>query len=125
MSLLGNLVWLLFGGFLTGLGYLVLGAVMCLTIVGIPFGLQAIKVGLASFAPFGMEIEEAPGSGGALQTVANLIWLVFAGWALAVHHLFWGLVLALTIIGLPFAQQHIKLIPISLFPFGKVLVRRG
>jgi uncharacterized membrane protein YccF (DUF307 family) len=122
MSLLGNIIWLIFGGFLAGLGYILGGLVLCLTIVGIPFGLQAIQLGVATMAPFGKEVKTNERSGGLLSLVFDVIWLLIAGWEIAVAHLIGGAILAITIIGLPFAKQHFKLIPVALFPFNYELV---
>ncbi|MFZ6030894.1 MAG: YccF domain-containing protein [Chloroflexota bacterium] len=121
MSCLGNIIWLIFGGFISGMGYIVGGLLTCITIVGIPFGVQAIKLGLATMAPFGMEIHTTADSGGFWQTVFNVIWAVLFGWEIAVAHLTSALILAITIVGLPFAAQHLKLAPLALFPFGKEL----
>ena len=121
MTFLGNLVWLIFGGLLAGLGYIIGGLVMCLTIVGIPFGLQNIKLGIATFAPFGKEIVEVPDANSPLRVLFNILWLVLFGWAIASAHLVSAALLAITIIGIPFALQHIKLIPLALFPFGRDL----
>lgn len=123
MSFLGNLVWLVFGGLLSGLGYILGGLVLCLTIIGIPFGLQSIKVGIATFAPFGKEVREVRESGGCLRIVFDVIWIFLFGWEIAVVHLVHAGILALTIIGIPFAIQHIKLIPVSLLPFERELRR--
>lgn len=121
MSLLGNLVWLIFGGLLSALAWMVSGLLLCLTIIGIPFGLQAFKIGVATLAPFGKRIVEAPDANSILRVVFNVVWIILFGWELAVAHLVWAGVLALTVIGLPFAAQHIKLIPLSLMPFGREL----
>ena len=121
MTLLGNLIWLVFGGLISGIAWIIAGLGLCLTIIGIPFGLQAMKVGVATLAPFGKEVRELPDANSILRVVFNLIWIVLFGWELAVAHLVWALVLAVTIIGLPFAKQHIKLIPIALMPFGREL----
>jgi uncharacterized membrane protein YccF (DUF307 family) len=121
MSLLGNIIWLLFGGFIAGLGYILGGLLICLTIVGIPFGLQAVKIGVATMAPFGKENVVTPEAGSLICTVFNIIWVVFLGWEIAVAHLVSALTLFVTIIGIPFAMQHLKLIPIALFPFGREL----
>lgn len=121
MSLLGNLIWLIFGGFLAGIGYILGGVLVCLTIVGIPFGQQAIKLGVATMTPFGREIVPAPEAGSLLNMILNLVWLLVLGWGIALTHLTSGLILAVTIIGLPFALQHFKLIPLALFPFGREL----
>jgi uncharacterized membrane protein YccF (DUF307 family) len=121
MSLLGNIIWLVFGGLLIGLGYIIGGATLCLTIIGIPFGIQSIKIGIAALAPFGKEIREAPHANDTLRVIFNVIWLVLFGWAIALSHLALAVLLAITIIGLPFAKQHIKLVPLALFPFGRYL----
>ncbi len=121
MSILGNLIWLVFGGLLAGLGYILGGLLLCLTIVGIPFGLQSIKLGVATFAPFGKEVVEGEHANSPLRVIFNIIWLVFFGWEIAVAHLVSALVLAITIIGIPFAKQHVKLVPLALFPFGRDL----
>ena len=121
MSLLGNLIWLIFGGFICGLGWIVGGLVICATIVGIPFGVQCIKIGIATFAPFGKEVVEDPTSGGPLQLALNILWIVLAGWELAIAHLVFALALALTIVGLPFAKQHLKLAMLTFVPFGRYL----
>ena len=107
MSLFGNIIWLIFGGFVSGIGYILGGVAVCLTIVGIPFGVQSIKLGIATMTPFGREIVTREDSGGFLE--------------IAVAHLVHALLLAITIVGLPFAKQHLKLIPLALFPFGKEL----
>jgi uncharacterized membrane protein YccF (DUF307 family) len=121
MSLLGNIIWLIFGGFISGLGYIVGGLTICLSIVGIPFGIQNVKLGLATMTPFGKENVVSPDAGSTINTILNVIWVIFFGWEIALSHLLHGLILAITIIGLPFAQQHFKLIPLALFPFGREL----
>ncbi|MGX2040587.1 YccF domain-containing protein [Methylocaldum sp. MU1018] len=119
MSLLGNIIWLIFGGLIAGLGYIVGGIGLCLTVIGIPFGLQSIKLGFAVFAPFGKEVVELDHANSPLRIVFNVIWLLLFGWEIALAHLTGAALLAITIIGIPFALQHIKLIPLSLFPFGR------
>ena len=119
MSLFGNIIWLIFGGFLAGLGYLIGGAFLCLTIVGIPFGVQAMKIGVATFAPFGREVQEHEDANSVTNTIFNMLWIILFGWEIAVAHLVHGLILAITIVGLPFAKQHFKLIPLALLPFGR------
>ena len=121
MSLFGNIIWLIFGGFFAGMGYIVGGVVLCLTIIGIPFGLQSIKLGFATFTPFGKAIVEHPNANSTLRVLFNLIWIIFFGWGIALAHLVGAFFLTITIIGIPFAKQHIKLIPLSLFPFGRTL----
>jgi uncharacterized membrane protein YccF (DUF307 family) len=119
MSLLGNIVWLIFGGFLAGIGYIIGGIALCITVVGIPFGIQAIKIGVATFAPFGKEVYEQENTNSVTNTIFNMLWLLLFGWEIALAHLIHGIILAVTIIGLPFAKQHFKLIPLALFPFGR------
>ena len=121
MSLLGNILWLIFGGLIAGIGYILGGLLMCLTIVGIPFGIQSMKLGVATFAPFGKRIVEAPDANGPLQIVLNILWLILFGWEIAIAHLVSAGILAITIIGIPFAMQHVKLIPIALLPLGRSL----
>jgi uncharacterized membrane protein YccF (DUF307 family) len=121
MSLLGNIIWLVFGGFIAALGYIIGGLGLCLTIIGIPFGVQSIKVGFASLAPFGKELVSTPDADDTLHIIFNIIWLVVFGWEIALVHLTSAAILAITIIGLPFAVQHLKLIPLALFPFGRNL----
>lgn len=121
MNLLGNIVWMVFGGFIAGLGYILGGLVICLTIVGIPFGVQAMKLGIATMTPFGRKIVPNENAGKTTNIVMNLVWAILFGWEIAVAHLVHGLVLYITIIGIPFANQHFKLIPLALAPFGRDL----
>lgn len=123
MSLLGNIIWLIFGGFFAGLGYIIGGLLTCLTIIGIPFGLQAIKLGFATFTPFGKEVVSDDSADSPLKLVFDIIWAVLFGWEIAIAHLTSAAILAITIIGLPFAKQHVKLIILALLPFGRELRR--
>ncbi len=118
MSLIGNIIWLLFGGFFAALGYAVGGLILCVTIVGIPFGLVSLRMAGDVLMPFGKTITPKPAGQGCLATAFNIIWLVLFGWEIALAHIAGGIVLAITIIGLPFAQQHFKLVPVALFPFS-------
>jgi uncharacterized membrane protein YccF (DUF307 family) len=121
MSCLGNIIWLIFGGFLAGLGYILGGLGMMLTIIGIPFGIQAVKLGAATMTPFGRELVELEDANSSLRIIFNILWAVLFGWEIALAHLGSAIVLALTIVGIPFALQHIKLIPMALLPFGREL----
>lgn len=121
MSLLGNILWLVFGGFFAAIGYLIGGLTLCLTIIGIPFGWQSIQLGFASFMPFGKTLKRKEGGSGMLALIFNLIWIVLFGWILALNHLIFGLLFAITIIGLPFAQQHFKLMIMAFQPFSYTL----
>ncbi len=125
MRALMNILWLTIGGgFVTAFGYLVGGLVLCLTVVGIPFGLQAFKLAGLMLWPFGKDIVDDRTSlgGGTLGLVMNVLWCVVAGVVIAVAHLGLALGLAVTIIGIPFAVQHIKFALLALFPFGKRIV---
>ncbi|MDS3860576.1 YccF domain-containing protein [Thermosynechococcaceae cyanobacterium BACA0444] len=121
MSLVGNIIWLIFGGFISGVAYIIGGISLCITIIGIPFGLKAIDLGLSTFLPFGKEVIEKPAANSTLGMIFNIIWLVVFGWGIALNHLVWGLIMAITIVGLPFARQHFKLMILALLPFGREL----
>lgn len=121
MSFLGNVVWVIFGGLLVAVLYILFGALLCLTIVGIPFGMQAMRLGAATLAPFGKQVMSRRRQS-SLGIVFDFIWLILFGWEIALVHLIMALFLAITIVGLPFAKQHIKLIPVALFPFNQELV---
>ena len=120
MSVLGNVIWLVFGGFAAGIEYIISGLLLCLSVIGIPFGLRSIKLGLATFAPFGRDVVDAEHQS-ALKLIFDVVWIVLFGWEIAATHLVFALILALTIVGLPFSRQHLKLIPLALFPFNKDL----
>jgi uncharacterized membrane protein YccF (DUF307 family) len=120
MSLLGNILWIVLGGgLLIFLEYIVGGILLCLTIIGIPFGIQAIKLSVLGLFPFGREVVERESASGALSLVMNVLWLLFGGLWIALTHLLFALICAITIIGIPFAVQHMKLARLGLFPFGK------
>jgi len=121
MKLLGNIIWLLFGGIIIFFEYLVSGLVLCLTIIGIPFGLQVFKLAFVALWPFGKIIENNPSSNGCLNTLMNIIWLLVGGIWIALSHVIVGLLLAITIIGIPFTMQHFKLAALALSPFGKTI----
>ena len=121
MSLLGNIVFFIFGGFAIFFGYLLGGIVLCLTIIGIPFGIQCFKLAGGVLAPFGREVRETEPPGGPLALIMNIIWIILPGLELAIMHLFLAVFFAITIIGIPIAAQHIKLRPLALLPFGRVV----
>jgi len=121
MNLIGNLIWLFFGGFLAALGYLFGGIVLCITVVGIPWGLQCFKIASLVLWPFGKKVISNGSSTGCLNLFANIIWLICGGLYTAIIHVGFGILLFLTIIGIPFAKQHFKLVEISLMPFGKTI----
>lgn len=117
MSVIGNIIWLIFGGLIVALGYLIGGILLCVTIIGIPFGIQAMKLAAAALTPFGKEVVQVERESGRLALLFDIIWLFLFGWEIALAHLAGALILAITIIGIPFAKQHIKLVPVALFPF--------
>lgn len=118
MSVLGNIIWLIFGGLIAGVGYILGGFLLCLTIVGIPFGVKAMQLGVATLTPFGKTIIPTARGEGCLSLMLNIIWILLFGWEIALAHLISAGVLAITIIGIPFAAQHIKLIPVAFAPFS-------
>lgn len=122
MTTLGNILWFVLGGFLIAFGYLLGGVLLCLTIVGIPFGVQAFKLARAVAAPFGLRVVERERASGCVSVVLNLIWILLPGLELALIHLVIAIVLGVTIVGIPFATQHVKLVPLALMPFGRDLV---
>jgi uncharacterized membrane protein YccF (DUF307 family) len=121
MSLLGNLVFFIFGGFLIFIGYILGGILLCLTIIGIPFGLMCFRLAGGVIAPFGREVRETEPPGGPISLIMNIIWIILPGLELAVMHLLLAVLFALTIVGLPIAAQHMKLVPMALLPFGHVM----
>ncbi len=122
MNLIGNLLWLIFGGFAAAIGYIVGGFVLCLTIVGIPFGLQCFKLASLVLWPFGKRVVPSNSSMGCLAVLCNIIWLIFGGFYTALIHLLFAALLFVTIIGIPFARQHLKLMELSLMPFGREVI---
>jgi len=121
MSILGNLLWILLGGFLVFLGYLIGGFILCLTIIGIPFGVQCIKLSILGLLPFGKKVVDKHQPPTALSIIMNVIWILVGGIWIAVVHLVFAVLLGITIIGLPFAKQHIKLTGLAFAPFGKTI----
>ena len=118
MNLLLNIAWLVLGGFIVVLAYVLGGIILCITIIGIPFGLQCFKLAGLAFWPFGREIREKEPPSGALAVIMNIIWIILPGLELAIFHLLVAAVLAITIIGLPLAMQHLKMTRLALLPFG-------
>jgi uncharacterized membrane protein YccF (DUF307 family) len=122
MSFLGNLIWLIFGGFAIFLEYMVAGLLLCLTIVGIPFGIQSFKLGVLALWPFGQEIQYMDYAPGCLSTIMNILWLIIGGFWIMLTHVLFGLLLTITIIGIPWGRQHFKMASLALTPFGRRLV---
>ena len=119
MKGIGNILWLIFGGLLIAVIYYLVGLVMCITIIGIPFGLQLFKLGTYSLWPFGHEIVNGPNEPGCVSVVMALIWILLGWWEIALLHLFFGLLFCVTIIGIPFGLQHFRMAFASIIPFGK------
>ena len=129
MSTLGNILWFVLGGFFMGLGWWLAGALAFLSIIGIPWGRACFVIGQFTFFPFGKEAidrEELSGKRdigtGVLGLLGNIVWFVLAGWWLALGHLMSAVACFVTIIGIPFAIQHLKLAGIALAPIGKTIV---
>ena len=123
MKFIGNIIWVLFGGLLISLGYLFGGLILFLTIVGIPFGVQIMRLGMFALWPFGGEVRPKPNATGCLQIIMNVLWIIFGGIEVALSHLTLGVVFCCTIIGIPFGLQHFKLMLYAVLPFGHEVVR--
>jgi uncharacterized membrane protein YccF (DUF307 family) len=124
MRIVLNVIWLLLCGIWMALGYGIAGVICCVLIVTIPFGLASFRIADFALWPFGRELVKRQGSGVA-SLLGNVIWIVFAGWWLAIAHLVTAVALAVTIIGIPLAVANLKLIPVSLVPLGRVIVPAG
>jgi len=122
MKILGNIIWLIFGGFAIFLEYILAGLALCVTIIGIPFGIQAFKLGILALWPFGQKIEYMDYAPGCLSTLMNILWLIIGGIWIALTHLLFGILLSITIIGIPWGKQHFKMVSLALTPFGRRLV---
>jgi uncharacterized membrane protein YccF (DUF307 family) len=119
MSVLGNLLWFLLGGFIPCIIYLVAGLLLCITVIGIPFGVQCFKLAGLSAFPFGRDVEI--GQFGAFGLIGNILWILLVGWELAITHIVLGLLFYITIIGIPFGRQHFKLARLAFVPFGATI----
>ena len=115
MRIIGNIIWFVFGGFIMALGWLIAGILCCITIIGIPIGLQAFKLAGLAIWPFGKEVVYGGGVG---SFILNIIWIIFGGLLLTLCHLFLGILFFITILGIPFGKQHFKLAKLALMPFG-------
>jgi uncharacterized membrane protein YccF (DUF307 family) len=122
MRTLGNILWFILAGIWLAAGYAVSGLLLCLTIIGIPFAVQAFKLAGFSLWPFGRTVVARRDSGGILELVVNVLWLVLFGWELFLAHLVAGALLCLTIVGIPFGVQAFKLSVLALLPFGREVV---
>ncbi|MCU0474138.1 MAG: YccF domain-containing protein [Bacteroidales bacterium] len=122
MKILGNLVWLIFGGIIIAIEYFVGSIALFVTIIGVPFGIQTLKMATIAIWPFGRDTRVHSRASGCLYIVMNVIWLLCGGIWIALTHVIFGLVLCITIIGIPFGLQHFKLTAIALNPFGRDIV---
>lgn len=121
MNALLNIIWIVFGGFMIAIEYVMSSVAMMITIVGIPFGLQTLKLAQVALWPFGTDISNNGWPSGCLAGIMNVIWWFLGGFVIALTHLAWGLVFCITIVGIPFGMQHFKLMMLALFPFGKTI----
>lgn len=119
MNSVGNIFWLLLGGIVIAVIYYVVGLLMCITLIGIPFGVQLFKLGTYSLWPFGHELVDGPNEPGCISVFMNLIWILCGWWEIAILHLLCGLIFCISIVGIPFGLQHFKMAVGSIFPFGK------
>ena len=120
MRIIGNILWIIFGGFLSALGWIISGLLWCITIVGIPVGIQCFKLSSISFNPFGKEIRY---EGGAVSFLLNVTWFLLSGIELAIGNFLLGVILCITIVGIPFGKQFFKIAGLSLRPFGASVER--
>jgi len=118
MKFIGNIIWFIFGGFELGIGWIIAGLFCCVTVIGIPVGIQAFKIAGLAFWPFGKTVNYGGGIGG---IILNFIWIILGGIVLALGHFLTGLVYFATIIGIPFGMQHLKLAKLALMPFGATI----
>ncbi len=119
MKCIGNILWLLLGGIITSIEYLIASLLLMVTIIGIPFGLQTLKLGMLALWPFGSKVTDKGNDGGCLNLIMNVLWLFLGGFCICLTHLVFGLLLCITIIGIPFGRQHFKMAALALTPFGK------
>lgn len=122
MKTIGNIIWLIFGGIIISLEYAISSFALMLTIVGIPFGFQTLKLASLALWPFGRDIRPREDSSGCLYTIMNILWLLIGGIWICLSHIFFGILLSITIIGIPFGMQHFKLAGLALTPFGKDII---
>jgi uncharacterized membrane protein YccF (DUF307 family) len=122
MNLLGNLIWLIFGGIIIAIEYFIASIILMITIVGIPFGIQTLKMAALALWPFGRDTRVHSRASGCLYILMNILWLLTGGLWIAATHAIFGILLCITVIGIPFGLQHFKLTAIALSPFGRDIV---
>lgn len=118
MNIFLNIIWIIFGGLMIAIEYAISSILLILTIIGIPFGLQTMKLAALALWPFGSKVVDDGWPSGCLAGIMNIIWWFIGGVPIALTHLGWGILLCITIIGIPFGLQHFKLMKLALFPFG-------
>lgn len=121
MNILLNIIWVVFGGLMIAVEYAISSIGLMLTIIGIPFGLQTIKLAQVALWPFGTDITKCGWPSGCLAGIMNVIWWFVGGVPIALTHLMWGVIFCITIVGIPFGMQHFKLMRLAMFPFGKTV----
>ena len=124
MTLIGNILWFVLGGFIVALLYFMGGLLMCVTIIGIPFGVQLIKIAGLAICPFGRDVDIMSDSG-CLNTLCNILWLALGWWWIALLHLALAAIFAITIVGLPFAKAHWRIMKLSMLPFGTITTSKN
>ena len=122
MSTIGNIIWIIFGGIFVAIEYIVASITLMITIIGIPFGLQSLKLAELALFPFGRKVVHDKTSSGCVSVVMNIIWFFVGGLPIALTHLLFGVLFYITIIGIPFGNQHFKLMRLAFVPFGKKIV---
>lgn len=124
MKTIGNLIWLIFGGIFIAIEYFISSIILFVTIIGIPFGLQTLKLSGLVLWPFGKETRFKEKGTSCLSTIMNLIWILIGGIWISLSHVIFGIIFGITIIGIPFAKQHFKLAGLALTPFGREIVKK-
>ena len=119
MKFIGNILWMVLGGFIISLYYALVGLIFCITIIGIPFGMQLFKMAGLALWPFGHDVTPGANDGGCLSLIMNVIWIVLGGIEIALMHVTLGIGFCITIVGIPFGLQHFKMALLALVPFGK------
>lgn len=122
MKFIGNIIWIILGGFIISLYYALVGLLFCISIIGIPFGVQLLKMAGFALWPFGREVVPGSNDGGCLSLIMNVIWIVGGGIEIALAHVGLGIAFCITIIGIPLGLQHFKMALLALVPFGKEII---
>lgn len=124
MRVLGNVIWIVFGGIFIAIEYAVASIGLMITVIGIPFGLQSLKLAEVALLPFNKKVVHNRDTSGCLSLIMNIIWFFIGGLPIALTHLLFGVLFYITLIGIPFGNQHFKLMKLAFVPFGKVIVNR-